>query len=169
MEKQEGNPGFQAGIGQRSKTKRLAWALKGAPVRTKDLRLNAISGVAEARKLRDRVTALMLDAKAEPGDAMVYCVFARPDLSAVKSAEMSLTNGPSDLALAKKYLDALPIGFLVFVWDRQDTRKSIFGHARPLIVEDPRAIQLNAQALRTETERIRNRLVKAGVIPDERN
>lgn len=161
--------GFQSGIGQRSKTTRLAWALKGAPLRTKDLRLNAIAAVAEGRKLRDRVTALMTEAKANPEDAMIYCVFAKPDLSAVKSERMGVTNGPSDLALAKKYVDALPIGFLVFVWDRKDAQKSIFGHMRPLIVKDRRAIQLNVQALRTVTEQIRNRLVKNGVIPDERN
>lgn len=170
MEKSEGNPGYQAGIGQRSKTKRLAWALKGAPRRTKDLRLNAIAGVSEGRKLRDRVTALLKDAGANPEDGMVLCVFAEQDLSALvpRLKPLGVKNGASDLALVSSYVDKLPIGFLVFVWDRQDPRQSIFGHARPLIVEDPRGIDLNEKALRAYTLKIRNQLIKSGVIHDYR-
>lgn len=165
----EGNPGYMAGIGQQSRVKQLGWALKGARRRTKDLRLNSMSGVAEARKLRDRITELMKDAEALPEDAMVYIVFAKPDMSAVIPTEVSLTNGPSDIALATKYIDALPIGFLVFVWDKEDPQQSVFGHHRPLIVEDPRAIKLNEQALIAAANLIQKRLMKAGVIPDMRN
>lgn len=165
---QQDNPGYAAGIGQRTRAQQLAWALKGAPIRKKDLRLNAMSGVAEGRKLRDRVTALMKSAKAHPDDAMVFIVFATPDLSGYKPAQMSTTNGPSDLALATEYVDKLPIGFLVFVQDRQDRQQSIFGHYRPLIVNDPRAIKLNEQALTTTTQWIENHLRKTGVISDPR-
>jgi hypothetical protein len=163
------NPGYAGGIAKRREVIRLGWQLKGAPMRKKDLRLNSVAGIAEGRKLRDKVSSLMKEAKADPADAMVLCVFARPDLSEAKSAEMSITNGPADLALATKYVNELPIGFLVFVWDRQDPARSIFGHARPLIVEDPRALDLTEQALARATKRIENILAGAGMIPDKRN
>lgn len=145
----ESNPGYAGGIAKRSGVVRLAWALKGAPVRKKDLRLNAVAGIAEGRKLRDKVTALMQDAAADPEDAIVLCVFAKPDLSAVvpKFAQLGVENGPSDFALVKDHINELPIGFLVFVLDREDSSQSIFGHARPLIVEDPRGIEFNVKAL----------------------
>lgn len=157
---EKGNMGFQAGIGQQSKVQRLAWALKGAPARTKDLRLNAIAGVAEGRKLRDRVTTLLKNAnpEANPEDAMVFCVFAEPDLSAEITEMLSVKNGASDLAIAAKFVDKLPVGFLVFVFDREDPERPIFGHARPLIVEDPRGIALNEQALNRLNNRIKRRL-----------
>jgi len=156
MTKIEPNAGYAGGIGKRSKARQLSYALKGAPMRQKDLRLNAIAAVAEGRKLRDKVSALMRNAEANPADAMVYCVFAKTDLSAVKPAEMSLTNGPSDIALAAEYVDALAIGFLVFVWDKADAE--VFGHFRPLIVEDPRAHALNRNALETVASRIKQQL-----------
>ncbi len=167
----ESNPGWAAGIGQRSRVKQLAWALKGAPMRKKDLRLNALAGIVEARKLRDRVTALMEQAEANPEDAMVFCVFAEPDLSALvpEIAFLPVKSGTSDLALVARHPDKLPIGLLVFVWDRTDPQRSIFGHARPLIVEDPRAIEMNAQALHAYTLRIENRLRENGAIRDQRN
>jgi hypothetical protein len=171
MVKSGHNPGWMAGIGQRSRVKQLAWSLKGAPMRKKDLRLNAVSGIAEGRKLRDRVTALMLRADANPEDAMVFCIFAEPDLSALipEMARLGIKNGASDISLAAKHPDKLPIGFLVFVLDRNDPERPIFGHARPLIVEDPRGIELNAQALDSYERQIKRRLMEAGEISDERN
>ena len=171
MVKGDPNPGWAAGIGQHSRVKQLAWALKGAPLRKKDLRLSAMAGIAEARKIRDHITALMMDAGANPEDAMVFCAFAEPDLSALlpSLAYLPVKNGATDLALATHNADKLPIGFLVFVWDRQDPKQSIFGHARPLIVEDPRGIELNAQALKAYERKIKDRLAEAGVIADERN
>ncbi len=165
------NPGWAAGIGQRTRVKQLSWALKGAPLRKKDLRLNAVAGIAEARKLRDRITTLMQNAGANPDDAMVLCAFAEPDLSALvpELAYLPVENGTNDLKLLSRNIDKLPIGFLVFVWDRNDPEEPIFGHARPLIVEDPRGIELNAQALQAYMRKVENRLMKAGVIPDNRN
>jgi hypothetical protein len=157
----EKNPGWAAGIAQRSRNKQLGWALKGAPMRKKDLRLNALGGIAEGRQLRDRVTALMTRAGAEPEDAMVLCVFAEPDLSAIvpPPAHLSVNDNASDLKLAADYSGKLPIGFLVFVIDRNDAQQPIFGHARPLIVEDARAIDLNGKALETFTRMIKGRLM----------
>jgi hypothetical protein len=168
MTEAEGNPGYRAGMGRGSKTQRLGWALKGAPLRTKDLRLNAIGGIAEGRKLRDKVTRLMLDAKhaLNPEDAMVYCVFAEPDLSAFVQgktvAVLPVKNGSADLELAKQFVDKLPIGYLVFVLDTADPKRPVFGHARPLIVEDPRGIEMNAKALETVTNTIKSRMGLVG-------
>jgi hypothetical protein len=134
-------------------------------MRTKDLRLNAVAGISEGRKLRDKLTALMLNADANPEDAMVYCVVASPDLSGGLDARpVGVTNGPSDLALAKQVMDKLPIGFLVFVLDKADPEEPVFGHMRPLIVEDQRAIKLNQRAFDTTVRAIKRQY---GI--DERN
>jgi hypothetical protein len=160
MEK-EPNPGFAGGIAKRSPIQRLAWALKGAEqLRKKDLRLNAMAAIAEGRKIRDRVTAMMRNAGAAPEDARVYCVFAEPDIFAEQSddvaailsglddespipgrARLRVQNGASDIKLATKFMDKLPIGFLIFVWDRNDwardvPEKFVVWSIRPLIVED---------------------------------
>jgi hypothetical protein len=167
----EGNVGYQAGIKKRSRPLQLAWNLKGAPQRKKDMRLNALAGVAEGRKLRDKVTQLLTDAEANPEDAMVFCVFAEPDLSALvekKPKPLGVTNGASDLKLASDFVDKLPIGFLVFVWDRNAPQQPVFGHARPLIVEDARGIALCDVALKGTTKWINDVLRKAGVIHDYR-
>ena len=155
-EAQEGNPGYRAGIKQKSRIQQLGWALKGARRREKDLRLNSFSGVAEGRKLRDRVTQTMTGEKTVPEDALVYIVFAKPDMSAFIPEEITITNGASDIALAQKYMEALPIGFLVFVWDKE--KQYVDGHDRPLIVSDPRAVALNERALNKVANIIKRRL-----------
>jgi len=167
----ESNPGWAAGIGQSRPLKRIAWALQGAPPRKKDLRLNAMGGIAEARKLRDRISARMTEAGEHPEDAIVVCIFAEPDLSApVKDfCELGIQNGASDIALAARHPDKLPIGFLVFVLDRNDPQHPILGHARPLIVEDPRAIEHMALALRVAEQAFKRRLMETGAIPDTSN
>jgi hypothetical protein len=156
----EPNPGFAAGIGQRSRKQQLAWALKGAPVRKKDLRLNSLTGIAECRKVRDNVTALMIKAGADPGDAMVLCAFAEPDLSALVPALawLKVQHDSTDLQLAAQFAGKLPVGFLIFVVERADTARPIFSHARPLIVEDPRGLELNAKALEAFGREIRKSL-----------
>jgi len=173
----EANPGFKAGIGQGTRSQRLGWALKGATVRTKDLRLNAIGGIAEGRKLRDKVTRLMLDAKVKgvpaplnPEDAIVACVFAEPDLSSVAIingvpdaiAFLPVTNGAADLELARKFVGKLPVGFMVFVLDAADAERHVFGHTRPLIVEDGRAVKMMDDALKVTTNKIKSRMGLVG-------
>jgi hypothetical protein len=152
----EHNPGYAAGIAQRSQVQRLAWALKGAPMRKKDLRLDSLAGIAECRKLRDKVTRLMQDAGANPDDAMVLCVFAEPDLSALvpELLYLPVRGGVHDIDIVKRHADKLPIGFLVFVLDAKDPNRPVFGHARPLIVEDPRGPLLNELALHSYTRKI---------------
>ena len=155
----EPNPGWAAGIGQRSRKDRLAWALKGAPKRKKDLRLNSLTGIAECRKLRDRITAMMLEAEAHPEDAMVLCAFAEPDLSTLVPALawLKVEHGPTDFEMAAQFAGKLPIGFLVFVADRSEPQNPVFGHYRALIVEDPRALELNEKALQAFGRQIQQR------------
>jgi hypothetical protein len=139
------NPGWAAGVGKRSDAERLAWALKGAPMRKKDLRLTPMGAMAEGRKLRERITALMTQKKLNPDNAMVFCVFAAPDLSTLFPGMVHfpvVDRGMQDLKMASDAarLNLLPIGFVVFVLDvdRDPEYLHLYGHQRPLIVEDPR-------------------------------
>lgn len=149
----EQNPGFAAGISQRSKVQRLAWALKGAPMRKKDMRLSALGAIAEGRKLRDKVTEQMKDAGADPMDAMVLCVFAEPDLSALVKGLLYLPPAQKmadEISMASSVADKLPIGFQIWVVDKSNPDEPhLFGHFRPLIVEDPRGVLLNGLAFQS--------------------
>jgi len=170
----EQNLGFAAGIAQRSKVQRLAWALKGAQkLRKKDLRLNAMAGIVEGRKLRDSITTKMKDAGIEPDDAMVLCVFAEPDLSGLVPELLFLpvkSKGALDeIEKVQRHADKLPIGFLVIVRDTNDTRNPIFGHTRPLIVEDPRGPLLNEVALHNYMVKIETKMKSAGLITGAEN
>lgn len=168
----EQNPGFAAGINKRSKSQRLAWALKGAPMRKKDLRLNAMAGIVEGRKLRDHITALMIRENLNPEDAIVRCVFAEQDLSALIPETLYLpvpNKGLAEIKAAERHADKLPIGFLVIVRDTNDMRNPIFGHTRPLIVEDPRGPLLNEVALHNYMAKIENKMKGAGLIPSAEN
>ena len=49
-------------------------------------------------------------------------------------ARLKADDGAGDLALVTRFADKLPIGFLVFVWDRNDWKQLIWS-IRPLIVE----------------------------------
>lgn len=188
------NPGFAGGIAKRSAVQRLAWALKGAErLRKKDLRLGAMAAVAEGRKLRERVTDLMLRAGAEPEDARVYCVFVEKEAFAElpvgadaetidsfldaprpvpKLARLRVNDEVQDIKLAGKFATAIPTGFLIFVWDRNewarnDPRQSVVWTIRPLLVEDNRATGMNSYAMRLEKKRIEGQLANSsGVFPD---
>lgn len=99
----------------------------------------------------------------EPEAAMVLCIFAEPDLTALAVPPLLYLPVKSKGALAemeavKGHADKLPVGFLVFVWDTNDPKKPVYGHARPLIVEDRRGILLNELALHSYTRKIENRM-----------
>jgi hypothetical protein len=156
------NPGYEAGVGKRSEKIQLGFRIAGAKPRKKDLKLSALSGVAEGRKLRERISAIMKGNEANPEDALVYIVFAEPDLSAFAACEkpgmsslpeLNVHSGASDIEIANCFAGKLPIGFLIFVWDKKSKQQPIFGHARPLIVEDSRSLDLNERAL-AEVERV---------------
>ncbi len=165
------NAGFSAGIGMNSQATRVGWALKGGPRRRKDLRLSALAGVVEGRKLRDKVSGLMRAAEASPDDAMVLCVFAEPDLSTLVREVLVLPvidNG-SDIKAALLHADKLPIGFAVFVLDRADAAQPIISHARHLIVQDKRGPLLCEMARAAYERKIKHKLIASGAIPDDRN
>jgi hypothetical protein len=150
------NAGYDAGIAKHKKKERLAWTLKGAPLRTKDLKLTAIGALAEGRKLRDSITEKLERSGINPEEAIVCIVFAESDLSALipKFPIVQLiASSAIEVDTAAKFADKTPVGFLVFLWDKGD--QAIFGHARPLIVEDPRSLALNAQALRVFERHLR--------------
>ena len=193
----EPNPGFAGGIAKRGPIQRLAWQLKGAPPRRKDLRLSPLAAIAEGRKLRDRVTENLLNAEAEPEDARVYCVFAdaaafseppvgktEEDIAAFdasldtprpapKLARLRVNNGASDIKLANEFLQDVPVGFLILLWDRElwasnSLQKFVEWSIRPLLVEHNLASGINSFAMRSEKNRIEERLKKAGgVFPDD--
>lgn len=142
------NAGYDAGIAKRKKKERLAWTLKGAPLRSKDMKLSAIGALAEGRKLRDSITEKLKRDGIDPEEAVVCVAFAEPDLSALVPNIAVIRIVPStaaELEIVAAFAEKTPIGFLVFIWDKTDQK--IFGHARPLIVEDPRSLTLNEQAL----------------------
>jgi hypothetical protein len=166
----ESNPGYAGGIAKRSDARKWSYAMAGAPKRQKDLRLTAVTGIAEARKLRDRVSERMKKAEAEPGDAIVLCVFAKWDLSAVAGvAEIGVENGVSDLKHIRKFMENLPIGLLVIVRDVKDKKQPVYGHSLPLIVEDQRSLAMNDAALAKVMAGVEEQLRNLGMIPDERN
>jgi len=157
------NAGYDAGIAKHKKKERLAWTLKAAPLRSKDLKLTALGALAEARKLRDSITTKLANSGIDPEEAVICVVFAKPDLSALVPdfPIVPLTPAPATEAKhAAAFADKLPIGFLVFIWDKED--KKIFGHARPLIVENPRSLALNAQAARVFDRHIRRVVLGEG-------
>jgi hypothetical protein len=132
------NAGYDAGIAKRKTKERLAWTLKGAPLRGKDLKLSAIGALAEGRKLRDSITEKLKKSEIDPEEAIICIVFVEPDLSALipKFPIIGVTlSSANELDIAAKFADKTPIGFLVFIWDKEEQK--IFSHSRPLIVEDP--------------------------------
>lgn len=157
------NAGYDAGIAKHKKKERLAWTLKAALLRSKDLKLTALGALAEGRKLRDSITTKLAKTRIDPEEAVVCVVFARPDLSALvqKFPIVPLTPAPATEAKhAATYAGKLPIGFLVFIWDKEEEK--IFGHARPLIVEDSRSFDLNAQAAAIFEQYIRRVVLRDG-------
>ena len=160
--------GFAAGIAKRAPRERLHWTLKGAPVRKKDLRLTALQAVGNARALRNDISEKMTRAGLPPEDAHICIVFARPDFSELLPLlPIPVTANGRDLELAQQFTGSLAIGLLVFVWDKKGPTAPIYGHVRPLIVEDSRALDLNAKAVRAYELKLRNNLKAGGVnLPD---
>ena len=120
-----------------------------------------MAGIAEGRKLRDKVTRMMTDAELDPEDAMVMCVFAEPDLSALVKEVLYLpavAKVSDEIAMAARVADKTPIGFQVWVADYSGPETfNVLGHYRPLIVEDKRSVLLNALAFELYGAQLRNR------------
>ena len=159
--------GYQAGIAKASEMERLAWSLKGAPLRRRDLMLTAIGAIAEGRKLRDSITRKMTKLTMDPEDAMVEILFAKPDLSGIRLRPVAvpvLPSAASELEAASTHAESLPIGFLVAMWDRDVPGTSdgmVWVHPRPLIVEDPRSLRINGLAAVIREKEILQTLIAA--------
>lgn len=129
--------------------------------------MSSLIAVAEARKLRDSLTTKLTSKKINPEDGIVQIVFAVPDLSSLRSVRTVELTTAKDMGLASEFASHLAIGFLVWVWDREE--KQIYGHARPLIVSDPRSLDLNSQALAAAKKKLMLSLAADGLIEDFRN
>src|SRR5437870_9482918 len=67
--------GNEASREKRSKAEDVAWALKGGPKRKKEMKLTAMHGVWEGRKLAVSLAAKMSKAGLKPSDAVVSLAF----------------------------------------------------------------------------------------------
>jgi hypothetical protein len=142
------NPGYSAGLGQTSKLRRLAWAWKGADVRTieqaktkniKERRLSPMDAVLEARELSENISAKLRKNGIDRKDAAVGLVFAKKEnLGKLAGVVVFETPDPDadskDLEFAAAHIRHVPIGFLVAVLDRE--KREFISHARPLILQD---------------------------------
>lgn len=157
------NSGYAAGIARESAAKRLAWALSGAPLRKRDFRLTPIGAVAAARELRDSVSEKMRSARLDPEDAIVAPVFARADMNALEPHFRGLSveaEAQQEIEIATTNASSIAISAAIFIVDRESG--CVFGHARPFIVEDGRALRLSAQAVRVFGRHIRRALAQKG-------
>lgn len=123
--------------------------MSGAPIRKSDLKLTPIGALAEARRLRLSVTDKSKVWGVDPNDIIIAPAFADSHLARlvprlhVVSVECDMK---TEIEAVCANATNTAVGLLVFVWDRES--QNLFGHARPLIVNDPRALNLNAQAVR---------------------
>jgi hypothetical protein len=148
------NPGYEAGIAQRSKAERLAWTLKGAPPRKKDKRLNALEGILEGRKLALSLAGKLTTAELQTSDGAVALVFAKRDNLGKIADPVEIFRYPShtsdsdDLEAARRHILDVPVGFILCVLDRE--KRNVIAHARPLIIQDS-ALQLLEAVLEKAT------------------
>ena len=147
------NPGYEAGIAQRSKAERLAWTLKGAPPRKKDKRLNALEGILEGRKLALSLAGKLTSAELQTSDGAVGLVFARRDNLGKIAEPVEIVRYPShtsdsdDLEAARRHILDVPVGFIVCVLDRE--KGEVIAHSRPLIIQDSASQLLEVAAKAT--------------------
>jgi hypothetical protein len=135
----------------------------------RDIRISPLEAVAAARKLRNDISTQMRLAGLSPDDAIVAVVFAEWDLSKLVPLLLPIPVAATgkDVQLAQNFAGAQPIGFLVFTWDRASESAPIHGRVLPLI-ESPRSLELNSEALRAFEVKLRANLKAGGVnLPDE--
>lgn len=131
---------------------------------TDQMVLASSMAIAEGRKLRDSITA-KLQAESppiDPEDGVVVIVFAKRDFSELNTEFFEIpVNSPLEIEIkaATKHAGETPIGFLVAIRDQNE--RKLFTHARPLIVEDPRALALNERAYRVWDKTLRAALETA--------
>lgn len=136
------NPGFKAGLGQRSKVERLGWAWMGAGKNAVEKRLSAVQAVTEARNEADSLTGKLRKADQGPdkADAVTVLIFAhKEDIGKLAGYEFFSPRDESpdarDLEAMRDHLKHTPIGLVVVLLDRE--KKQLIVHGRPWILRHP--------------------------------
>jgi hypothetical protein len=141
------NPGYNAGINdpkKYSKVERLAWAWKGAQKKgIQERRLSALQAVTEGRELSGTLSGKVSQAGGQPGDVTVAAVFAAPEnlsklvdvVDVVVFRSLDPQADINDLKAVGEHINAVPIGFVICVVDRE--KGNFIAHYRPLILQRP--------------------------------
>jgi hypothetical protein len=146
--------GYKAGIKKASKAERLGWALKGSPRRTEDKPLNVVQAVAEGRRLTQTMTEKLKAAKLPAGDGGILVVFGDTHLTKSDCAAFPPADDASDLKTIKKFQTWSPLGYLVFILDRE--KKNFIGHVRPLRLDRASLRLLEAALAKVQDQALKN-------------
>src|ERR1017187_410125 len=144
-------------------------SIKAGRQRQEDARLSPIVGVAEAIKVRDKVTANMIQQNLDPLDARVYLVFAEPDLSGLFGERLYVTpNAALDakmVRILRKAAGKLPLGLLIYLMDKSNPERwDLMGQKRPFIVNDARGPALLAIAYEDAKPDVLKAAAKMGTV-----
>jgi hypothetical protein len=145
--------GYKAGIKKASKAERLGWALKGSPRRAAEKALNVVQAVAEGRRLAQTMAEKLKAARLPAGDGGICAVFGNADLSKSEYVGFPVSDDKSDLQIIQKFQTWIPLGYLVFVLDRE--KKQFIGHVRPLRLDESALQHLEAQLERAQDEAVK--------------
>lgn len=132
------NPGFKAGIKQRTMLERIAWAWKGARQNLKERKLRPMDAIIEGRQLAESSAEKLTKKRAGgPKDILVALIFA--DNSGKYAGHVAFVPSDphadsNDLIAARKHFKHIPIGFVVCALDRK--KKALIVHGRPLLMHD---------------------------------
>jgi len=146
--------GYKAGIKKASKAERLGWALKGSPRRTAEKALTVVQAVAEGRRLAQTMAEKLKAAGLPVADGGICAVFGNANLSKSEHGGFPVSNDKSDLQIIQKFQSWNPLGYLVFVLDREN--KQFIGHVRPLRLDKPSLRLLETELEKTQAEALRN-------------
>ena len=146
--------GYKAGIKKASKAERLGWALKGSPRRTSEKSLNVVQAVAEGRRLAQTMAEKLKAAKLPKGDGGICVVFGNRDLTNSDYTGFPQLDDTADLKIIQKFQNWAPLGYLVFVLDRE--KKAFIGHVRPLRLDKPSLRLLEAELERAQDEALKD-------------
>lgn len=144
-------------------------SIKAGRQRQEDARLSPIVGVAEAIKVRDKVTANMIQQSLDPLDARVYLVFSEPDLSGLFGERLYV---PPNAALDTKMVRTLrraegklPLGLLIYLVDKSNPEQyELLGQKRPFIVNDARGPALLAIAYEATKPEVLKAVARMGAV-----
>lgn len=134
------NPGFSAGLKNRTKVERIAWAWMGAKKNVKERRLNSMQAVNEARELSNDRSDKVSKAGGRPGDVGVVLIFAeREDLGKLAGRVVFEFADPysdsKDLVAVHNHHKHVPVGYVIAVLDRESGNFIV--QALPIVIQDP--------------------------------